>query len=403
METPDRLLRAEILSVGSEITVGETRDTNAGELARELTERGVRIGRLGAVPDELGVVREAIASGLGRADLVVTTGGLGPTPDDLTREAIAAVLNEDPVVDPATEAWLRDRFARRGMPFPESNVKQAWLIPSAEALPNPNGTAPGWFVRVPTGGVVVALPGPPREMRPMWHDEALPRLLAIGLGTDIVAHTFRLHGIGESHAADLLGEELLRGTDPAVATYARVEAVDVRVSSSGPGAAERVARAAELVTERLGRYVWATGDTTWAAAIGERLDARGWTLAIVEIGTGGSVTALLGDLPGVRRTEARTEMRAATPSTERADRDDLEALAEAARTSGGADVGLAVRAALRGDDTAVSVAAVTPSGTRHERRLVFLGGAIGRSRAALAAASVLLASLEPGPDRADRR
>jgi len=399
VETPDRLLRAEILSVGSEILVGETRDTNAGELARALTERGVRVGRLGAVPDELGVVREAIASGLGRANLVVTTGGLGPTPDDLTREAIAAVLGEEPVVDPATEAWLRDRFARRGMPFPESNVKQAWLIPSAEALPNPNGTAPGWFVRRPTGGVVVALPGPPREMRPMWHDEALPRLLAIGLGTDIVAHTFRLHGIGESHAADLLGEELLRGTDPAVATYARVEAVDVRVSSSGPGAAERVARAAELVTERLGRYVWATGDTTWAAAIGERLDARGWTLAIVEIGTGGSVTALLGDLPGVRRTEAR----AAPPSTDTAERDDLEALAEAARTTGGADVGLAVRATPRGDDTAVSVAAVTPGGTRHERRLAFLGGAIGRSRAALAAASVLLASLEPAPDRADER
>ena len=397
-----QLLRAEILSVGSEILVGETRDTNAGELARELTERGVRVGRLGAVPDELGVVREAIASALGRADLVVTTGGLGPTPDDLTREAIAAVLGEEPVVNPATEAWLRDRFARRGMPFPESNVKQAWLIPSSEALPNPNGTAPGWFVRLPTGGVVVALPGPPREMRPMWWDEALPRLLAIGLGTDVVARTFRLHGIGESHAADLLGEELLRGTDPAVATYARVEAVDVRVSSSGPGAAERVARTAELVTERLGRYVWATGDTTWAAAIGERLDARGWTLAIVEIGTGGSVTALLGDLPGVRRTEARTEGRAATSSTEPADRDDLEALAESARTTGGADVGLAVRAAPRGDDTAVSVAAVTPAGTRHERRLAFLGGAIGRSRAALAAASVLLKSLEPEPGGANR-
>ena len=386
------LLVAELLSIGSELTVGDTRDTNGGELARDLTERGVRVGRLTAVPDDLDVVRDAFATGLERADLVVSTGGLGPTPDDLTREAIAALLGETPVVDAGLERWLRDRFARRDMAFPETNLKQAWLIPSAEGLPNPNGTAPGWLVRVPGGGAIVALPGPPREMRPMWRDEAIPRLTATGLGTELVSRTYRLHGIGESHLAEVLGESLLRTSDPEVATYARVEAVDVRVSSSGPGAAERVATAAAIVEERVGRYVWATGATTWAEAITEALAARGWTLSTVEIGTGGTVATLLGGLTAVTRTESRAAAPVGSP-TDEDPRDEVAALADAARSAGAADVGMAVRIAPRGDDTAVSVAVVTPAGVHRERRLAFLGGSLGASRAALAAASVLLAVL----------
>jgi len=394
MERPTgsrRLLDAELLSIGSEITVGETRDTNAGELARELTARGVRVRRIAAVPDELDVVRDTLAGALARVDLVVSTGGLGPTPDDLTREAIAAVLDEEPAVDPATADWLRDRFTRRGMAFPESNLKQAWLIPSAEALPNPNGSAPGWFVRAGEGRIVVALPGPPREMRPMWHDEAMPRLDRAGLGVEMIARTYRLHGIGESHATELLGEALLRAPDPQVATYARVEAVDVRVSSSGPGAEARIAAAAAVVEERLGRYVWATGATTWAEAIGRELATRAWTVSLVETGTGGAVTALLGDVPGVRRAESHAQ---APDLDADADADtDLPALAERTRSGARCDVGLAIRASARGEDTAVSIAVVTPATSCHERRIAFLGGPLGRSRAALAAASVLLAAL----------
>src|SRR5204863_6489071 len=140
--------------------------------------------------------------------------------------AIAAVCGERPAVDPDLEAWLRQLWARRGIAFPELNLKQAWLIPSSSALANPNGTAPGWFVSRPDGRVIVALPGPPREMRPMWSDEAVPRLLALGLGAPVSSRTYRLAGIGESQVAELLGEAMLRATNPIVATYARVEAVD---------------------------------------------------------------------------------------------------------------------------------------------------------------------------------
>ena len=387
--SPRRLMRAEILSIGSELLAGETRDTNAGELARALTGRGVRVDRIQALPDDLPAVAGGFRAALAEADLAISTGGLGPTPDDLTREAIGELCGERPVVDPGLERWLRGLWARREMPFPEINLKQAWLIPSATPIPNANGTAPGWWVDRPDGRVVVALPGPPREMRPMWSDWVLPRLQARGLGTEIEIRTLRLTGIGESQVADLLGEGLLRGANPTVATYARSDAVDVRISAVAEPSrsAAQVAEATESeIMARLRDHVWARGETSWPAAIGERLEALGWRLATVELGTGGSLAALLGDTAWLRRTETL-----AADTTD--DSPELERLAVRARNAAGCEVGVAVRAGPRGEDTAVSVVVASPRGSHHERRLAFLGGAQGRSRAALAAAAVLLAEL----------
>ena len=390
-----RILTAELLSIGSELTVGETRDTNAAELARSLTEAGVNVGRITALPDRLEIVVDAFATGLERADLVVSTGGLGPTPDDLTRESIAKVWGETPVVDPELERWLRELWARRDIPFPELNLKQAWRIPSADPMPNPHGTAPGWFVSRSDGRVAIALPGPPREMRPMWADHALPRLRSRGLGADTVVRTYRLMGIGESQVAEILGEELLRTANPEVATYARAEAVDVRISAMGEGGAAASARSAEalleeaaaIVTERLGANIWATGDQTWSGAIGARLSERGWRLALVELGTRGQMTALLGDVDWLTVAETRPN--------EHGDEDEatLIDLARQVRDRAGVEVGLAVRARERGGDTAVSVAVVTPESEHRETRRAFLGGSHGRTRAALIAASVLFVGL----------
>ncbi|MEA2653180.1 MAG: nicotinamide-nucleotide amidase [Chloroflexota bacterium] len=405
---PRRLLTAELLSIGSELTVGETRDTNAGELARSLTGRGVHVTRLTALPDALPEVTEAFQARLARVDLVVSTGGLGPTPDDLTREAIAAACGEQPAVDPDLEGWLRELWSRRGIAFPESNLKQAWRIPSAAALPNPHGTAPGWLVSRADGRVIVALPGPPREMRPMWSTEVLPRLEAIGLGGPVASRTYRLAGIGESQVAEILGTDLLRSSNPIVATYARVEAVDVRISAVAEGersAEELVEEAASVALGHLGEFVWATGETTWSEAIGARLAELGFTLAVVEIGTGGSLAALLGDPPWLRFTESLSlEAPAATahdePDHADADADaetsdGLLAFARRARELGGADVGLAIRARPRAGDTAVSIAVLTPSAERRVRRVVFLTGPMGRSRTGLTAARDLLETLRP--------
>lgn len=399
------ILTAVLLSIGSELTVGDTRDTNAGELARALTARGVEVVRLTAVRDRPDDVRAAFVDGLDRADLVVSTGGLGPTPDDLTREAIAAVCGETPEVDPTLEAWLRELWHRRNLPFPELNRKQAWLIPSAAALPNPNGTAPGWFVRRRAGGIIVALPGPPREMRPMWADHALPRLEAAGLGRDVASRTYRLTGIGESQVADLLGEALLRASNPIVATYARAEAVDVRISAVGDGttdAAALVESAAAVVLDAVGPHVWATGETSWSDAIGARLETLGWSLSVVEIGTAGQFGTLLADVPWLRFDETLAADAPGALAHGTADGDDvdddrvgdaLERFADRARELGGSDVGVAVRATPRHGDTAVSVAVVTPLGRHRERRLVFLDGALGRTRAALTTAAIVLEAI----------
>ena len=298
------------------------------------------------------------------------------------------MAGETPSVDPELEAWLRELWSRRDLPFPEINRKQAWLIPSAAALANPNGTAPGWWVDRPDGRVVVLLPGPPREMRPMWTGLVLPRLVERGLGRGLISRTLRLTGIGESQVADLIGEATLRRTNPEIATYARAEAIDVRISATarrGRSAEELLDEAESLVLERLGEYLWARGSTTWTEAIGSELSRLGWSLAITEDGTDGSLGVLLGGLAGLRRVELTALGPAGRPATEAAARD----LAGRA----GAEVGLAVSARPKGADTTIQVAIASPRGERTERRLGFLGGSAGRGRAALIAAAALLRTL----------
>jgi nicotinamide-nucleotide amidase len=312
------------------------------------------------------------------------------------------VCGETPTVDPDLLAWLRGLWDRRGMPFPDANIKQAWVIPSATPLPNPHGTAPGWLVARPDGRVVVTLPGPPREMRPMWANEVQPRLAARGVGLESVVRTLRLTGIGESLVAERLGEPLLRATNPIVATYARQEAVDVRISAHAAGgvtAGELVDAAEMAVRAALDQFVWATGDTTWSGALTEALDARGWTLATVESGTYGALVALLQGVEAVRRSEVRSGESAT------AERDEARDLADAerAREAAGTDVGVAVRASAAGNDTAVHVAVVTPDRRHAERRVVFLRGSVGADRSAIAGAAILLAVLRetPGADGSD--
>jgi len=384
MAVSDRpLLTATVLAIGSELTTGSTRDTNSGDLAAELAARGVEVGRLMALPDRLEVVTEAFRAALERTDLVISTGGLGPTPDDLTREAIAAVCGMEPAVDPALELWLRQLFERRRVPMAETNLKQAWLIPGAAGLPNPNGTAPGWWVDLPDRGVIVAMPGPPREMWPMWRTEVVPRLQERGLGQEVAAETLRLSGIGESALVDLIGDAVLRASDPEVATYARADAVDVRISALGPGARERVASMTALLEPRLRRWIFARGEATWPEAIGQRLAGR--SLATVEIGTAGQLAALLGSASAswFVRGEVLPD-----------GRHDLRRECLRVREAASSDVGLALRARERRGDTAVSISVAAGGEVRQRTRTAFLPGAEGRRRAALAACAELWRELE---------
>ena len=407
---PTRIIRtAVLLAVGSELTTGETRDTNGGELARALAGSGVHVHRILALPDDLALVAAAFRDALSSVDLVVATGGLGPTPDDLTREALAAAVGEVPVIDPELEAWLRDLFARRGMPLLEVNLKQAWRIPSSTAIPNANGTAPGWWVDRPDGRAAVLLPGPPREMRAMWSDWVLPRLRQRRLGDGRVVRTLRTYGIGESHAADLLGDAMLRRANPVVATYARADWLDVRVTAVDESAADGVpARTADAILEEtvtgvratLGGYVWAEGETSWSDLVSAAASAAGVRLAIVEVGTTGTLGALLAEVPALERSASAGPGVAPDPAVWPVE----EAALEAARSIGVA-VAVAVGVALvaltvRADGTRLRVAVAAPEAgvSRVLELRLFQHGAHGRFRAAVAAAAFtieVLRTLEP--------
>lgn len=288
-------MRAEILSIGTELLLGQIVDTNAHYLASRLADLGIDCLFISTVGDNAGRCREMFERALARSDLVVSTGGLGPTEDDITRETIAAVLVEEPAVDPLLESELRRWFAARGAPMPERNRKQAWLIPSARALPNPNGTAPGWDVR--RGGKrIVAMPGVPREMTYMWEHHVEPTLVA---GAVLRSRTLKMLGIGESMAEEALGE-LVRSTAPTVVTKAKNDGVHIRITDKDADAATmdaRIARMETMVRERLGEYVWGTDDDTLGSVIGRGLSERGWRLATAESLSGGDVARALTESP----------------------------------------------------------------------------------------------------------
>ena len=171
-------MKAEIFSIGTELLMGELTDTNAAWIAGRLPALGIELQWVSIIGDDLGRLTEALARAPQRSDLIVTTGGLGPTQDDLTRESIANALQETPTVQADVVKDLERYFQQRGRSMPSANMKQAHLMPSAQFLPNHNGTAPGWWVER-NGTIIVSMPGPPAEMHPIWEAQVEPRLCQI--------------------------------------------------------------------------------------------------------------------------------------------------------------------------------------------------------------------------------
>lgn len=290
---------AEIISVGTELLMGEITDSNAAFIASELKNRGVFIHWKTTVGDNLGRLQEAITRALSRSDLVILGGGLGPTDDDLTREGILATIGEEAEIDEEYLAKLRAWFEARGRSFPEQNIKQAWISKSAAAIPNPVGTAPGWFVRVPNSQkIIVAMPGPPREMKRMWTEQVLPRLELPQSG--FYFKTFRTVGIGESHLAERLGE-LAKQQNPSIGTYARRDGVHVRVAASGSTleAAQELAQSSQhAVQEKLTGFIYGTDDQSLPEIILEQLRQKKQTLAVIESISGGIISDELSNPKG---------------------------------------------------------------------------------------------------------
>ncbi|HEU5438313.1 MAG TPA: competence/damage-inducible protein A [Ktedonobacterales bacterium] len=292
-------MRAEILSIGTELLLGQIVDTNAAYLARELAGLGIDLFFVSQVGDNLDRLTETVRRAHERADIVIMTGGLGPTEDDLSREAIAAVLGETPSVDPRLEAELRGFFASRGIAMPERNLKQAWVIPSVTPLANPYGTAPGWWAEHNGSKVIVAMPGVPHEMRRMWEHEVMPRLES-HLGAVLFTRILRVAGLGESSVEERL-DELLHSANPTIATYAKRDAVDVRITAKA--ATDDAARALlapveARAREALGAHVFGVDRETPASVALDILIERGLTLATMESCTGGLLASAITDVAG---------------------------------------------------------------------------------------------------------
>ncbi|HET6615673.1 MAG TPA: competence/damage-inducible protein A [Dehalococcoidia bacterium] len=292
-------MKAEILSIGTEILLGEIVDTNATYIASRLPGLGIDLYFKAVVGDNMERLTETIGRARERSDLVICTGGLGPTEDDLTREAICAVLGEEPHVDRELEATLRSFFERRGYSMPESNVKQCWLIPSARAIPNPRGTAPGWWAER-DGKIIVAMPGPPTEMTRMWEDEVAPELRARNPGGILVTRTLKTAGVGEGTVDEMMSP-LLKSQNPSIGIYARADGVHVRLGAKAPdeeSAWKLIVPVEEEARRILGAAIWGADEDTFESVIGDMAKERGVTLATMESCTGGLLASTLTDVAG---------------------------------------------------------------------------------------------------------
>lgn len=292
------MIDAAIISTGDELVTGRTTDTNAGFIADKLLGLGVDVVGILTVGDRPERLRWAWTEACKLAHVVIATGGLGPTADDLTTETVGALFGRALAADPAIVERIRELFRLFNRPMPENNLKQALIPAGAVVLPNPLGTAPGYRLEVGDPGDprhVVVLPGVPREMKPMLTDTVLPWLATLAGAGRIGYRTFQTFGISESGLDEVIAGIPGEGRWSFRANFPEVS---VRVTVRGEQVEARLDAFAREVYARLGDHVYGEGDTSMELVVGELLRARGLTLALAESCTGGQVAHRLTNVPG---------------------------------------------------------------------------------------------------------
>lgn len=293
-------MNIELVTIGTELLLGMTVDTNGAEIARSLAEKGVRVARRTSVADRADDIREAVAGALARTGAVLTTGGLGPTRDDITKKVIADLYAAPLEFDEAVWGNLLERFARLQRTPPQSNRSQAEVPKGAIVLRNRWGTAPGiWLDGSP--GLTIMLPGVPMEMRKLMQHEVVPRLAARSSGSVIRSLMVRTTGIPESALAERLGHIEREIAPVSLAYLPGLEGVDLRLSAweVSAGEADRMLRtAAEVVRGRAAEHVYGEGERDLAELVLEAARSQGERLAVAESCTGGLVGARLTEIPG---------------------------------------------------------------------------------------------------------
>ncbi|MBR2934280.1 MAG: competence/damage-inducible protein A [Oscillospiraceae bacterium] len=292
----------EILSVGTELLLGSIANTDAQMLSQGLSELGLNVYWHTVVGDNPNRAREAVALAKSRADIIITTGGLGPTCDDLTKNVLAEAFGKELVFHEPSAQRIRGYFERTKRPMPESNMQQAMLPEGCTVLDNDWGTAPGCAFEA-DGVHVIMLPGPPSECRPMFHYRAKPYLLSLSEGV-IASHTLKLFGIGESAMEEQLRAQMNEMTNPTLAPYAKEGECELRVTAKAENdaqAQELLGPTVEQIKALFGSKVYGVDVTSLEQVVQTLLEEKGMTIGVAESITGGLLAKRLTDLPGVSR------------------------------------------------------------------------------------------------------
>ncbi len=290
---------AVVITIGTEILMGELIDTNSAYLGDELPGIGIRLKKLVSIGDNLREIRETLESELMIADIVFTTGGMGPTSDDLTREAIAEFCGEKLSIDSDQLSILKSTFKARHQVMPDTNLKQASLIPSASAIPNPNGTAPGWFVEN-RGKIIVALPGPPVELQHMWRHDVSSRLEEMSSDAAYISKNIKTFGISEGEL-DQIFSHLFGKENPFLGIYSKQDGIHLRIiaKASNKEIAKKLIEPLEVeICDKLGNSVWGFDDDTPAQLLIDELRKQGKSISVKEGFTKGLICSNLSEAAG---------------------------------------------------------------------------------------------------------
>lgn len=291
---------AHLISIGNELTGGQTVDTNSPWLAHQLAAIGIRCTRHVTISDELEPITRALRESAGEADVIIVTGGLGPTPDDLTRDALAAAMGVELELHAESLALIDAFFRRRNRTMHPANRQQAMFPKGAEVIENAQGTAPGMFALLGRAQVF-CLPGVPYEMKAMWEAGIRPRLTAGRTGGLVQERILRTYGMSESEVGQRIGDLMRRDRNPTVGTSANELIISIRVvaeAASAEACSAMIDADMAEVRTRLGDVVYGEGDETLATAVGRMLIARGLTISTAESCTGGMIAKRLTDIPG---------------------------------------------------------------------------------------------------------
>jgi len=408
-------MHAEVIAIGDELTTGQRLDTNSQWLSTELGLLGIPVLFHTTACDTLEAGVEAFQAAASRCDVVVATGGLGPTADDLTRDVLAAVAGEPLELSVAALAAVEARFARRAAAMPESNRRQAMFPRGSRIIPNPDGTAPGidLDVRRPDGSTsrIIALPGVPSEMRMMWRGTVESALAAMQPDAGVFVHRrIKCFGAGESAVEEMLPDLIRRGRDPLVGITAHEATITLRIVARGRDRAEcltKIAPTEQTIRDCLGAHVYGVDDDEVEDAAARALAEAGQTLGTVEIGTEGRVAACLAHAEAQRQVQLQPHEPAATvyrgstvlPAFAGIVHDHsitgMQALAERARTDFGATLGLAIGAARPGPEGRSVIDIALSDGQQIERIEHMLGGgpSLALSRAAKTAIDLVRRTL----------